>query len=263
MDWSKAKSILILAFFSLNVFLAYQLLEAKGEQSQTQQVSQDTRRELTELTSDKNIHIRDQLPENTPNVSYLQAEPLQIENLRKQDPRWRKNSSGGYTLTFGTPLQKNGDLKKILNQYVPDLKQYKLLDEAEGDSSTFFQMWNDRPIFDDRLTVVMEGESITRLELTPYQIRSDNHTATRPGWSAQSALVTLIKSGQIREGSAVTDVTLGYHGQSYDGDKRLLSPVWRIRTEDTTFYVNAITGASEIDTNSQIHEQQTERGRLN
>ncbi|MFD1397622.1 two-component system regulatory protein YycI [Kroppenstedtia eburnea] len=263
MDWSRAKSILILAFFSLNVFLAYQLLEAKGEQSQTQQVSQDTRRELTELTSDKHIDIRDQLPENTPDVSYLQAEPLKMESLRKQDPRWRKNSSGGYTLTFRSPLQKTGDLQKILDRYVPGLQQYKSVDKTDGDSPILFQMWNGRPIFDDRLTVTLKGESITRLELTPFQVRSDNATATRPGWSAQSALVTLIKSGQIREGAVITDVILGYHGQSYDGDKQLLSPVWRIRTEDTTFYVNAITGASEIDTNGQIHEQQTERGRFN
>lgn len=263
MDWSRAKSILILAFLSLNVFLAYQLLEAKGEQSQTHQVSQDTRRELTELTSDKQIDIRDPLPENTPEVSYLQAEPLKMENLHKRDPRWRKNSSGYYTLNFRTPLQQTGDLKKTLERYIPGLEHYKSVDEAVGDSQILFHMWNGRPIFDDRLSVFMKEKSITRLELIPFQVRSDNATATRPGWSAQNALVTLIKSGQIREGAVITDVTLGYHGQSYDGDKQLLSPVWRVRTEDATFYVNAITGASEIETHSQIREQQTERGRLN
>lgn len=261
MDWSKAKSILILAFLTLNVFLAYQLIEAKGEQSQNQEVSLDTQRELTELSSDKQISIPGKLPENTPNVSYLQAEPLGLDPLRKRDGRWRITPSGGYTLKFQTPLETKGDLQEALKTYVPGLEHYKNLGGPDRNQAIFHQVWNGRPIYDGRLTVTMKKGKVTELELTPLQIQSDDNTATRPGWSAQNALVTLIKSGQIENGAVVADVTLGYHGQSYDGDKRLLSPVWRIETDHTTFFVNAITGASEADTHSQRNEQHTERGR--
>ena len=120
MDWSRAKSILILAFFSLNVFLAYQLLEAKGEQSQTHQVSQDTRRELTELTSDKqHRHSGPTSGKYSRTSPICRPEPLKMENLHKRDPRWRKNSSGYYTLNFRDSFTTNRGLKKNLGTVYP------------------------------------------------------------------------------------------------------------------------------------------------
>ncbi|PTX62440.1 regulatory protein YycI of two-component signal transduction system YycFG [Melghirimyces profundicolus] len=244
MDWSRAKSILILAFLALNVFLADQLLTAKGEQAQNQKVSEETQRELKDLIADQQITLKADLPKTALQVSSLEAKPKDEETLLEKDDRWESMSEGNYRLVFHTPVEPVDGLDKMLKRYVPDFEEYRMLGPQGDQQKTFFQIHNGRPIFDSRLIVRLKDGAVKELRLTPLTIL-ENKNNTRTGLSAQDALVRLIQYGRIDKGATVTDVTLGYHGQAYDGSSRFLFPVWRIQTEETTFYINALTQVIE------------------
>ncbi|SDC50969.1 Two-component signal transduction system YycFG, regulatory protein YycI [Melghirimyces thermohalophilus] len=240
MDWSKAKTILILAFLALNAFLADQLLQAKGEQAQKQEVSRETQQELQELLDKRHIRMKVDLPKKAFPVTSLDAKPLELKTLHEQDSRWESTAEGSYRLTLEAPWPSK-QLEKLLQQTVPGFDQYRKSDESDPDQLVYYQHHDERPIFDSRLLVTMKDGAASKLELYPLKIQTDNNTS-QTGLSAQDALVRLIATGMIQKGSTVVDVTLGYHGRpSYEGEDRVLYPVWKIETQQAAFYVNALT----------------------
>ena len=72
MDWSRAKTLLIIAFVLLNLFLTVQLIQAWVEKSQMQNGNDSIRRELTQILKEKKIKTPD-IPQNPPLVSVLEA----------------------------------------------------------------------------------------------------------------------------------------------------------------------------------------------
>lgn len=116
MDWSKAKSLLIIAFLAVNIFLASQLIKAKGEQTQNQEVSQVTQLQLEELIADRNIRIPDNLPQKAFPVTYLEAEPTKPESLLEQsDPSGNLSRKGGTVFGFNRRWQREKSWRASLN----------------------------------------------------------------------------------------------------------------------------------------------------
>ncbi|MDW2796542.1 hypothetical protein RZO55_02980, partial [Clostridium boliviensis] len=72
MDWSRAKTLLIIAFVALNLFLTVQVIQAWMEKSQMQNGSDSIRRELTQILREKEIEAPN-IPRNPPPVSVLEA----------------------------------------------------------------------------------------------------------------------------------------------------------------------------------------------
>ncbi|QKG85791.1 hypothetical protein GXN76_15905 [Kroppenstedtia pulmonis] len=234
MDWSKAKSILILAFLALNLFLTGQLIQARDEQTDTLSVAKNTQRELSQLVEDKKITIQADLPVETPQVSYLEAKPI------TPGEDWESNPDGSYELHLQTPLNRSE-----LYRFIENLDRYRFEQkQSTAQKNIYYQQWEKRPLFDARLEVTMRKSQIQSLRLTRFHITSDTRSP-QAGISAHTALLSLIENRHIRSGETVTDVELGYHGQSYDAEVRILHPVWRIKTLEQTYYVNALTGGSD------------------
>jgi regulatory protein YycI of two-component signal transduction system YycFG len=58
--------------------------------------------------------------------------------------------------------------------------------------------------------------------------------------------VSILAEKFLSEGTAIIDVRLGYHGQVFNSETRVLAPFWRVLTESgEQYYVHAITGAVE------------------
>lgn len=192
MDWSKAKSLLIIAFLAVNIFLASQLIKAKGEQTQNQEVSQVTQLQLEELIADRNIRIPDNLPQKAFPVTYLEAEPTKPESLLEQSDQWEPVEEGRYRIRFQPPLATGKELESILERYVPDFQTYREWRRPNPDEKVYYQHLDHRPIFDDRLIVRLENGNIKELELLPVDVRVDQDNKTQTGLSAQDALVKLV-----------------------------------------------------------------------
>ncbi|MFC4077263.1 two-component system regulatory protein YycI [Salinithrix halophila] len=242
MDWSKAKTILILAFLALNLFLVYQLLQARTEQNRDGQTS-NTREELNQLAEERQIILKAKVPEETsqPQVNYLQVRPIKFH-----EP-WKLNPDGTWTRAFNPPVTASGDRKKILSRYVDKVDRYVLQpDESTRERQVYYQQWDKRPLFDGRLVAEWKGrDRLAAIHQSRFKVTSQKSSTERVGVTATTALMSLIEKELISKGDTVLDIRLGYHGQSYDGNVRVLSPVWRIRTKHQTFYVNAFNGGIE------------------
>ncbi|MDR6225402.1 two-component system regulatory protein YycI [Desmospora profundinema] len=238
MDWSKAKTILILAFLALNLFLAGQLLEARVEQSEDLDTTESTKRELDQLAQEKEIDIRVELPTDVPPVTYLEATPT------NPGSEWKTEADGSYSKKWETPLIPVQELKKQAVNFT-DYRYHA--DDSNPVQRVYYQYRANRPLFDASLTVQVEEGKIASIQQTHFEIKQNN-TPAQTGVTAHTALLSLIESGKLNKGETVTAVELGYHGSSYEATVRILSPVWRIQTDKKDTYVNAITGVSEVVT---------------
>ncbi|SFS36692.1 two-component system regulatory protein YycI [Marininema halotolerans] len=248
MEWSKAKSILIVAFLALNIFLASQLLHARTEQSRDGQAT-NTREELTEIATEADITILGKIPEDPPQVNILQGSVVSFK-----EP-WVHDAEGRWVQTFDPPIKVSGDREKILERYVDNLDRYAFQpNESNSKHQVYYQRYGKRLIFDGKLEANWKDENhLVSLHQSRLTIGSQD-SAKRAGVSATTTLINLIEKGQIQKKETVVDIQLGYHSQSYDNQVRVLQPMWRIQTNKHTFYVNAFNGAIESSPNEKIHE---------
>lgn len=231
MDWSKTKTILILAFLALNLFLSGQLLEARVEQSEDFNTTENVKRELNQLSREKEIVIQVDLPADAPSVTYLEATPTD------PGPGWENEGDGSYSKAWDPARYPVQELK----EHAVNFTDYRYhADDSSATQRVYYQYRGNRPLFDASLKVQVEEGKIVSIRQTHFDVKQDGAIA-QPAVTAHSALLSLIESGKLKKGEKVTGVELGYHGSSYEATVRILSPVWRIQTDKRITYVNAIT----------------------
>jgi len=237
MDWSRAKTLLIVAFVALNLFLTVQLIQAWAEKSQMQNGNDSIRRELSQILREKKITTPD-IPRNSPPVSVLEA------RIDPPGEGWTQHPDGSYGKTFHPPLALSGpdQLDALLEKQVPSFDDYQLV-SRKGRTRIYIQYWKERPLYGSRLEVKLsDAKFLQSLELVHLSIKEGKDVQTPV--PASFALLNLVESGKVPKGTNFTHIELGYHGQSYDAKTRVLSPVWKFSTADgRTYYVNALTGA--------------------
>ena len=80
MDWSRAKTILIISFTLLNALLGYQVWTTWNEQSKASEVSVQTVEELNQLLAAEKITLSDTLLTELPEIGYLRITVTQRGN---------------------------------------------------------------------------------------------------------------------------------------------------------------------------------------
>lgn len=83
-DWSKAKTILIVAFLITNILLAYVLIEDKNIEEPT--LKEDFIQDVVKLLEDKNISIEGTIPTDIPylNTMIVKYEKINLEELNRR-----------------------------------------------------------------------------------------------------------------------------------------------------------------------------------
>jgi hypothetical protein len=238
MDWSRAKTVLIIAFAALNLFLAAQLIQAWGEKSQLQNENETIRRELNQILREKRIAVQVDIPQSTPPVSILEA------RITPPGAGWEQHPDGSYWKTFEPPLTPSAaePINTLLARHVPAFSDFQLV-SREGHTRIYLQYWKQRPLYGSRLEVKLtERGALQSLRLVHLSINEGKDLRTPV--PASFALLNLVESGKVPGGTAFVDIELGYRGQSYDAETRVLAPVWKFEAKDgRSYYVNALTGA--------------------
>jgi regulatory protein YycI of two-component signal transduction system YycFG len=244
MDWNRAKTVLILAFLCLNAFLAVQLLEIQQERSESLNVAQSTMNDLKQLLANKKIQLRRSIPEEQPTIPLLEA------HLEQPGDGW-KRTDGAYTKQFYTfpSVSRPDDLNRLLGREIENFSTYRtdtvLLQSGKR---VYYQTWEGYPLFEGKVEANLKKGRLTDIQWTPLSIHAeDTRQRVTP---AYIALLNLIESGKIPAEARIPIIELGYHGQQYDAESMVLSPVWRVVVQDKnnqvkTYFVNAMTGAVE------------------
>ncbi|CAM5798028.1 two-component system regulatory protein YycI [Brevibacillus borstelensis] len=250
MDWSKTKTILIWAFLLLDVFLGYQVYATRGGYWQNPEASQSEKWEMDDYLRQHNVTLDAEVPSDTPDMTYLNAEyvgigALELQGMAGIDATLEKMALAA---RLKPPIAINGQItpNELLRQIGPRMMysdQYTAdLYQSNQGRLLYWQVYDKVPIFIAPLEVYLADGSILGYRQTYLNIRSQG--TSRPIISAYKAIRSLVEKQVIHPGERIENVTLGYYG-SYDAEIQGLAPVWRIIHDGKQHFVNGFTGAQE------------------
>ncbi|CAM3952458.1 two-component system regulatory protein YycI [Cohnella lubricantis] len=244
MDWSRAKSVLIIAFLVLNIVLGYQLWTELPERTDASidwtSLPPETQLNMT----NKGIRLDAEIPTETPAMRDLTYRFEETPGSRANEPV-TLDPQPDTRIVFSTE-----ELQEALSGVIPDLDQYRF-DNFGGNEKMFvFNRTVDGwPIFDVKLELYYKNQKITSYRLVPIDILpSDEAKPAQKVLPATKAVANLIDRNYLPAGAVIKEIQLGYHGQILDSETQVSAPSWRVLLEDgEVFYVLAISGEAVTD----------------
>jgi regulatory protein YycI of two-component signal transduction system YycFG len=270
-DWNKTKTIFIVVFAILNVFLfslymnrtqGFENLQVLGETSIEDRLKEDdiTYGKLPEIKVAS--HISGEL---------MPISPTELRELSGQTPRINEEHNLISELEEPLSLQEgdgNLDFDEFLDEYVTNGDAYTLWEvDQEGRTATFFQEIDGRTIYyndNSMLTVHWNEErEAVRYEQTMLQNLTEINEK-KDLYTPLQAINALSRSGNLQPGSKVLDVELGYSPLLQLTQTQVFVPTWHIHVEleDGTFadhFVNAVDGKILDKLSEPVTEEQVEQ----
>ncbi|PZD96592.1 hypothetical protein DNH61_07290 [Paenibacillus sambharensis] len=235
MDWSRAKSVLIISFLLLNMLLGYQLWLDIRERLNANVDLSALPLEAAVKMQEKKIRLEASIPTDTPKLEDLTF-------------RYTQKAAEGDKIELDMPISSRivfnkSELLEGMGDIIPDLELYGF-DAYMSDSSSavFYRLHDGLPMFDVRMKLYYSNQQIiayqqNRVEIIP----GDDEREGQAVLPAATVVAHLIDK-YLQTGSVVTDIQLGYHGQIFNSDIQVSAPSWRVLLEDGSgYYVNAIS----------------------
>lgn len=239
MDWGRAKSVLIIAFLLLNILLGYQLWSDIQEQLNVNKNSAELPAETVAVMKQKRIELNANLPVDTPklrDLTYL----IKNGSLDQQEIVELEKPVDSKIIFSQT------DLVRALGSQIPDIAQYSydLLTSRDG-VFVLYRMADNRPMFEVRLELYYSNQKITGFKQVRVDVLGPSDVKEQTVLPASKAVAPFIERN-LPDGSVITDIQLGYHGQMFDTETQVSAPYWRVLLEDgkegNVYYIHAISG---------------------
>ncbi|MDV6378802.1 two-component system regulatory protein YycI [Sporosarcina sp. GW1-11] len=270
MDWNKTKTIFIIVFSILNIFLYWLYLDRQMDVDNMQvipKMSLEDALELEEVTYNP-------VPFMKKEVSYLSAH---IASFSEED--LKSLSSQSFVLIENSRLlshmkkqisikDEKGEFEfdDFLLKYVLKGNSYVLWEvDEENQRATFFQRVKNETIFHSpnaMLVIHWDGdENVTHYEQSMLDdFVSFNHK--KDLLSPDDAVGSLVTRGYLKQGSTVMQVKSGYSILVQLTETQVFAPTWNIQVKlrDGTienYFINAIEGKF-IEFQPNMLEEQTE-----
>lgn len=266
MDWSKTKTIFIIVFSILNVFLYSLYLDRYTEAEKIELLPEST---IDEKLRGDNITYS-ALPDTTVEKPYVRGESKTFK-ASDVDVEGVVTVLEDRTLqvNYEDPVALDGEGREALEAFVaeevPDGGEYVFWQIQEDQNrAVFFQQIADMPLFHSRggqLTVYWnEDGEVVAFEQSMFTNIIENEQQKRL-FKPLQAIHTLYQKNLLETNSRITEAELGYsvHVQVSE-NRQMFVPTWRIRvqTEDgeQDHYVNAIKdGVIELNRQSEETEE--------
>ncbi|WOV87541.1 two-component system regulatory protein YycI [Sporosarcina oncorhynchi] len=256
MDWNKTKTIFIVVFSILNIFLYSLYLK---QHTETQNVQTIGKTSIEELMKQENITYN--LPQAVKNdFSYISANikmfsKEELESLVSQSIIIVDNTQIESTMNKPISIQNSkGDYHFIdfLTKYVWNGTEYELWEvDKKNQSAMFFQQVDGEPIFYSTNAMLIihwnEEHEVTKYEqrmlkdFTSFNKKKDLMTQ-------DEAVSSLVTRGYVKQDSKILRVIPGYSTRvQLTTETQVFAPTWNIRVElkDGSIeehFINAIEG---------------------
>lgn len=266
MDWSRAKTYLIMTFLLLDLVLGYQFWKLRTEQAGYVQSYAEQLTEVRDLLASQKWQIQTEVPRVTATLGYLH-----VRYLDAPTEEWKKRIATATGITFKGPGQLTVDLtdKEIsanleeetmgdrlwsqLTTWVWPKELYKYDRNYEIGKGIgvvkYLQHFNGYPIFSASIDVMIQGDKVTRYSQAALDVIREEGPKKQV-ISAVHALRSLSesidKTAKSNDNKIIRDIRLGYYSKTYNADEWYLTPVWRVLTAQEVYYVNALTGEVEL-----------------
>lgn len=271
MDWNKTKTIFIIVFSILNVFL-YTLYVNRYNEAQNVEP-------LGEASIEERLHadnIRyDRLSKSSVQESYVtgNVRKYSLEDLKpRENQTYEIINETQLVATFTEPvlLQNVNDplsLEDFTLKNIENGSSYELweIDEEER-KAVLFQTTKKRFIYNNSNAMLViywnEDNKILKYEQTEFQELEEFGEESVNLLPEEEVVRTLYARNLLNPNSTITDITLGYSTLVHFTDTQVFAPTWRVRVklidgsiED--YFVNAVEGKIiEFEKETEEIEQQ-------
>jgi regulatory protein YycI of two-component signal transduction system YycFG len=248
MNWSKAKSILIITFIFLNAFLIIQLKELDN----ANQISLLTEVTIQERLDEMNIKIEVPLLEEKLKGFHIVGRNIPfsnqaIQSLENQKVITQNDMTIYSSLNEPFKIEPNTQYEQFLSTYVinSEMYQFTRLDDVKKQVH-FMQMYNDRVMYSfEEAPLILQLDELGRI--VSYQqnkLEIDEQGREQEFLSSLKAIEILLNEQVIKPNQAVEDIEFGYYSFfKLQGDIQVFAPMWRIAVNNERYLVNAIDGS--------------------
>lgn len=256
MQWSKIKTLFILCFLILNIYLLIQFIDKQRESDYPILDSADESSIEDQLKADKIKYgdIKSEVTEAT-YISVLQRnfsdeELKQLAKMPNQKPA--VVNSNFIVSLFNDPIEipekaSAEDISKVVGSHTMFPEEYEYWGwNEEMNVLIFFQLKDKRPIYFNQnglLLVYLNDKDemvfYTQTMLGDAEPQGDLKTLNRP----IQAIETLYNNHQLFYEDKISNVKIGYYARVLAEGVQVFAPTWRVSVnEDRNYFVNAIEG---------------------
>ncbi|EGL18146.1 MULTISPECIES: two-component system regulatory protein YycI [unclassified Paenibacillus] len=244
MNWGRAKTILILSFFFLNVVLGYLVWTGKAKQTELATDMTGVLEETNKLLKGKSIQLSHELPKEAPKLK-----EITFKFVESYQPNVTLKLQ--YPFKIASLLNRISPKDDLPKTDIPKLDAYKH-DPILSKKGMYVlnQMYNEYPMFDVQLKLYETDAQITSYRQAYVEVESGGEDKEQKVIPAYIAVRSLVEKFLL-DGSVITDVRLGYHGQLFDSQTQYMVPNWRVTINNgDIYYVHAFNGAVEMQSAS-------------
>ncbi len=257
MDWSKIKTIFILTFLVLDIYLMYEFFKLK-DASQYELMAQASLEK--NLKSDE-IELAVDFPKTNPKDRYLSAKPMVFDMDEIEEAKKTKLKGQDITITDGTILNSVLDESyKISEKFDPSelntfIKnkvlygdQYRFWEKSKNDNTlTYYQQFEDKMFYlniNGALTFYLNDENeIVSYKQTLLEEIEEMQEGEKEVIQPLKAIETLYNNGSLRPKSKITNLELGYFTHVPLSSSLVLTPAWRfVINGEENLFVDAVKG---------------------
>jgi len=279
MDWTKAKTILIIAFIITNAFLFYNLERGNGFSENIPAVSDNRADDVEEILESRGIFLDGKIPMDAPQVASLEvgyasvdaeaAAKIFLGEYTFSDDVYVNGNEKLMVMDGKRLIYENGDIQKgaepgdesakdLAEEFLAE-KGYDqddaILQSIERENGfiemTYVQSNDGMPLENGSMKIRLSGSGVAGFDRIWMEVLSEGETA-RKVIPAARALLMAMESLEESGGNEIGKIVLTY---LFDTKKTSLSkwqdiksgtalPVWRIdlSNEGGSIYVDAYEG---------------------
>ncbi|MED1865013.1 two-component system regulatory protein YycI [Fictibacillus nanhaiensis] len=273
MNWQRTKSIFILTFLVLNLFLGYQLYQ----KNDINNISRLTDQPLEERLANNEISLSEKLPKYKEKQTLISAQRYKFSEEEKKSPAKNvsldKEASTDITLHYdlskpmNLPKKDSKDLISELTQFAEENisrgKEYAFYEwDKENNTVWFTQVYQEKRIFynpsnfgivaDAKDYDVPNGMIRFKLDdkgnltnLTQTYLFITRQGAFQQIISPSKALEKLLESN-LQKGDHIQKVELGHYSLVGEGEVQVYTPTWFIETKNGQYLVNATDSSIQV-----------------
>ncbi|WP_121610442.1 two-component system regulatory protein YycI [Mesobacillus foraminis] len=264
MDWSKIKTIFIISFLILDIYLAYQFINTRSEAKNYEFIKEVS---LEEKLKNDDIDIEFSTPSDTiMKERYVSVRPkifVKDELLSNQTQQLGLGDGAVLRGKLDKPIELNEKFKPeeftaaVMND-VQSGEEYRFWKKDDEENTiTYFQQYKGKPIYHNlngKLTFFINDQNeVTSYEQTylePTEELMEEEEVITP----MEAIETLYKKGLLSPKSKITKAELGYSTLVQLTASQVLAPTWRILVNgEGNLFVHAFEG-QVIQLNSEESE---------
>lgn len=251
MDWSKIKTIFILTFLILDVYLLFQFMKTRD----ANKYEIITEASIEEKLEADEISYKE-LPKTPIEEQYLSAKPKMFtkEDTAKLKGQTTPLKEPSLTLQvkLDKPIQLNtkfeaSELTPFIRDYVLYGDQYHFWKKNDKKNTIiYFQHYENMTLYENLSGMITfqidDKNQIVSYEQT-YLEGIEEMTEKEEILTPLKALETLHQKGVLNSKSKITKVELGYSTLIQLAASQALAPTWRfVVDEKESLYVNALEG---------------------